>query len=196
MKKGFTLIELLIVIGILAILATVAVLVINPAELLAQARDSQRISDLTTVHSALGLYIITVSTFDISSSSLADTQCVSSVNTQAASCIARYSSDTTPPTSSSSPATADLRKVNGSGWVAAGLSDVPGGTPLASLPVDPTNDNTYFYTYWGHQANKKYKLTANLESIRYSSTGGDDKEGTDGGVSTTIFEAGNDLSMP
>ncbi|MBI2025133.1 MAG: prepilin-type N-terminal cleavage/methylation domain-containing protein, partial [Candidatus Harrisonbacteria bacterium] len=30
---GFTLIELLVVIGILAILATVAVLVINPAEL-------------------------------------------------------------------------------------------------------------------------------------------------------------------
>ncbi|KKU14411.1 MAG: hypothetical protein UX23_C0018G0001, partial [Parcubacteria group bacterium GW2011_GWB1_45_9] len=54
MKKGFTLIELLIVIGLLAILSTVAVLVINPAELLRQARDSQRVSDLGTVHSALG----------------------------------------------------------------------------------------------------------------------------------------------
>ena len=35
MKKGFTLIELVIVIGILAILATVVVLVLNPAQLLA-----------------------------------------------------------------------------------------------------------------------------------------------------------------
>jgi len=44
-KKGFTLLELLIVIGILAILSTTVVLVINPAELLKKARDSQRISE-------------------------------------------------------------------------------------------------------------------------------------------------------
>jgi prepilin-type N-terminal cleavage/methylation domain-containing protein len=41
--KGFTLIELLIVIAILAILATAVVLVLNPAQILAQARDAQRI---------------------------------------------------------------------------------------------------------------------------------------------------------
>ena len=51
--KGFTLLELLIVIGILAILAGVVVLVLNPAELLRQARDSQRISDLSTMRSAI-----------------------------------------------------------------------------------------------------------------------------------------------
>lgn len=195
MKKGFTLIELLIVIGILAVLGTVAVLVINPGELLAQARDSQRISDLGTVYAALGLYVSTVGSFDVASGT-ADTQCVSSVNTQVASCIGRYTSDGTPPTTSSSPSAANLRKVEGSGWVAAGLSDVPGGTPLSILPIDPTNNDTYFYTYWGHQANKKFKLTSNLESVRYSFGGGDDKEGNDGGVSTSIYEVGNDLNMP
>ena len=59
MKKGFTLIELVIVIGILAILATVVILVLNPAQLLAQARDSQRISDLGSVKSAIALYLAT-----------------------------------------------------------------------------------------------------------------------------------------
>jgi prepilin-type N-terminal cleavage/methylation domain-containing protein len=44
-KAGFTLIELLIVIGILAILATVVVLVLNPTEMFKQARDSQRLSE-------------------------------------------------------------------------------------------------------------------------------------------------------
>lgn len=39
-RKGFTLIELLIVIGILAVLATAVIMVLNPAELLKQARDS------------------------------------------------------------------------------------------------------------------------------------------------------------
>src|SRR5680860_471628 len=56
-KKGFTLLELLIVIGILAILSTTVILVINPAELLKKARDSQRISDLSTVKTAIAYYI-------------------------------------------------------------------------------------------------------------------------------------------
>ncbi|MFA6494844.1 MAG: type II secretion system protein, partial [Candidatus Paceibacterota bacterium] len=40
--KSFTLIELLIVIGILAILVAAIVITLNPAQLLAQARDSKR----------------------------------------------------------------------------------------------------------------------------------------------------------
>ena len=56
MKKGFTLLELLIVIGILAILATVLIAVINPAELLRRARDTQRLSDLDALRSAISLF--------------------------------------------------------------------------------------------------------------------------------------------
>src|SRR3989344_6138343 len=66
-KKGFTLIELLIVIGILAILATAVILILNPAQLFAQARDSKRISDLATVRGAVVLYLSTVSSPDLDS---------------------------------------------------------------------------------------------------------------------------------
>ena len=41
-RSGFTLIELLVVIAIIAILAVVVILTLNPAQLLAQARDSTR----------------------------------------------------------------------------------------------------------------------------------------------------------
>src|SRR5574343_2101828 len=57
LKKGFTLIELLVVIAILAILATVIVVIINPGELLKQARDTTRISDLAALNSAIALYL-------------------------------------------------------------------------------------------------------------------------------------------
>jgi prepilin-type N-terminal cleavage/methylation domain-containing protein len=55
-KAGFTLIELLIVIGILAILATVVVLVLNPTEMFKQARDSQRLSETDALNQAILLY--------------------------------------------------------------------------------------------------------------------------------------------
>src|SRR3989344_5165654 len=61
-SKGFTLLELVIVIGILAVLGAVSVLVLNPAQLFAQARDTTRIEDMSVIRNALALYVSTVST--------------------------------------------------------------------------------------------------------------------------------------
>ncbi len=57
-KKGFTLIELLIVIGIIGILAAAVIVVLNPAELLAQARDGTRLSDIDSANSAINREVI------------------------------------------------------------------------------------------------------------------------------------------
>jgi type IV pilus assembly protein PilA len=53
-KKGFTLIEILVVIGIIAILAAVVLIAINPARQFAQARDSQRTANLNAILNAIG----------------------------------------------------------------------------------------------------------------------------------------------
>ncbi len=53
---GFTLLELLIVIGILAVLASVTFIAINPAEQLKKTRDSRRLADLKSLDKAVSIY--------------------------------------------------------------------------------------------------------------------------------------------
>jgi prepilin-type N-terminal cleavage/methylation domain-containing protein len=57
-NQGFTLIELLLVIGIIATLAVVVFVALDPAKRFADARDARRIADVETVLSAVHQYII------------------------------------------------------------------------------------------------------------------------------------------
>ncbi|MEK7463529.1 MAG: prepilin-type N-terminal cleavage/methylation domain-containing protein [Patescibacteria group bacterium] len=52
-QKGFTLIEILVVIGIIAVLAAVVLVAINPARQFKLARDSQRMSNVTALLNAV-----------------------------------------------------------------------------------------------------------------------------------------------
>ncbi len=57
-RQGFTLIELLLVIGIIAILAAIVIVAINPTKQLGDARNAQRKSDVNTILSATWQYAI------------------------------------------------------------------------------------------------------------------------------------------
>lgn len=56
--KGFTLIELLVVITIIATLAVVVFVALNPAGRLAAARDARRTSDVDSILTAIHQYIV------------------------------------------------------------------------------------------------------------------------------------------
>lgn len=57
-QNGFTLIEILLVIGIIAILAGVVIVAINPARQFAQARNAQRWSNVNTILNAVHQYAV------------------------------------------------------------------------------------------------------------------------------------------
>jgi prepilin-type N-terminal cleavage/methylation domain-containing protein len=57
-KNGFTLIELIIVIAIISILFGIIVTVINPAQKIAKAYDSQRLSDMNALNKAIQQFFI------------------------------------------------------------------------------------------------------------------------------------------
>lgn len=189
MRKGFTLIELLIVIGILAILATTVVLVLNPAQILAETRDTQRISDLGAIQSAIGLYLATASPVGLGGPDGA--ACPAGGLTVWRASNAAQVADGQP---FSTPATAvgganSGRLTDGNGWVAVDLQQISGGSPLGTLPVDPspvaagTNsglpEGARFYAY--QCSSSTYEINANMESTKFSS-GTSNVENSDGGT--------------
>lgn len=173
-KKGFTLIELLIVIGIIAILATAVLLVINPAQILAETRDTQRLNDLDVIRSAINLHLTT--TVGVSFNGAWYCTFASAVGGLCDGATLRVA-----------------RGVDGTGWVNINFGTAP---PISILPLDPAGAQTEALHYsFRTEAATNYEITAQMESTKYSSGGAADKEGADGGDNTNCYEVGNKLTL-
>ena len=184
--SSFTLVELLVVIGILAILTAAVVVVLNPAQLIAQSRDTTRFSDIETLNKALSLYQT-----DGGSSFGTSTTVYVSIPDTSTSC-ANLGLATLPSGWTYACVTsANLQKTDGTGWIPVNFSSVSTGSPLSSLPTDPINatSTNNFYTYITSGSNWTVSAQT-LESTKYAY-----RAQTDGGTSATAYEVGSSLTL-
>lgn len=190
---GFTLIELLVVIAIVAVLAVVVILVLNPAQLLAQARDSTRISDMATLKKTISIYLTDVSAANLNMGAI--NTCFGSYQTglpNTAGCGGRMAAGDVTVTTSTTPTA-----INATGWIPINFSLISIGSPIGSKPIDPVNNATYFYSYATNGVpNNQFEIDAAMESNKYSNGGGaTDKESTDGGSNPDVYEVGTRLDL-
>ncbi len=179
--KGFTLIELLIVIGIIAILATAVLLVINPAQILSETRDTQRLSDLDTVKAAINLASYNDSTLVFGAGPGCSVVLLAIPNPFDVDCSA-----------------ASGRAVDGTGWVKVNFGSSPS---VATLPLDPTNTANYSYHYKGSGGtNGTFEVDGRLESAKHRAKMVDDGGNKNTCTSTFVeddcwYEVGTKLNQ-
>ena len=192
-QQGFTLIELLMVIAIIAVLAIVVVLVLNPADLLRQSRDANRISDLSSINRALIFYLA-------DGQMLPGKGCYAHASSTAAVCGQSTTSTgmgfgTPSSTSLVNLSTSSTRATDGTGWLPINFSSLPSGSPyFGVLPLDPINNSSCFYAF-AVGCSSTYKLNSRMESAKYLASGTFDVVTEDGGTSGSIYEVGNDLAL-
>ena len=162
-SKGFTLIELLVVIAILAILMVAVVITINPAQLLASARDSTRLSDMQAIKTSIDLFVtdgggrgslgvpytIYLSIPDQTAKTTNGTDC-SGIGLGGANFHCAASST--------------YQKSDGTGWIPINFSQISSGAPLTSLPKDPINTTSSDEYYAYETDGTNYKVTSAPEA--------------------------------
>lgn len=224
-EKGFTLLELLIVIAIIAILSIALVFMLNPAETLKKARDAQRISDLKTVKTALGVWLTSTSTPRLDTATIL--VCTTDINGNTQTPKIAYSGGsptnfavqpTTPASGGDANGTISFSatvststaagKVDGTGWIPVNLKALISGTPISAFPVDPTNtvtgiatstDLVYRYACQNGSptGSSKPAYIFEIDAVLESNayTSEDNKMKNDGGDNDKYYEQGNTLNL-
>lgn len=139
---------------------------VSTAEQSAEVNDSNRISDISVLKSAVAYYL--VSTAGPYTFCKAGKVYASNEGTTA---------------------------VNGTGWIPIDLDALKNGPPLGALPIDPINSGQYIYTFQCDPSNLTFKFTAAMQSQKYGRGGQTDVESTDGGTNPNLYEQGTNLEL-
>ncbi len=168
----------MIVIAILAILSAIVIFALNPARLFDNFRDSKRVTDISSINKA----IVFMESWNQSGITYGTTTNVYISLPDSSSTCSSYTLPTLPTgyTYYCSNATS-YKNTDGTGWIPINFTVVGSNRYLSSLPVDPVNNTSFFYTYY---SGGSYELTAILSNPNKNSI-------NDEGSLTSTFEIGS-----
>lgn len=152
----------------MAILAVITVLIFRPAEFVRQSNDSARFTDLSSLQNAINIASNQAASFGVG------TLCVGSI---AYPCSGKSTDE-------------NSRKADGTGWAKVNVGSIQ-GVSLNPLPIDPTNDATYHYTYCASE--DAWEVNTVLESEKYTVT--ENRMENDGGDNPNRYEVGTNLQL-
>lgn len=179
-------VELLIVMATVAALAVIVILVLNPSQLLKQARDSTRLADLAALNKAIG-----ISQTSLSSSGSGSTTTLYLSLADASSTCGSYALPALMQgrTYHCVPADSSTR-VDGMGWIPLSFLTDSSVTAIHKLPVDPVNSASGDLYYRFMTGGTSWKVSARLESAKMASAAI-----SDGGTDASLMELGSNLAL-
>ena len=185
--RAFTLLELIIVIAVVSVLASAAAIIINPAEILAEARDAERISDARLLYQNISLLKNSNPRTFFGSQK---TVYISLPDDAGVSCPSHPGLPSLPSDWSYRCAPSfSFREVGGSGWIPANLLSISGGSPISSLPIDSDNTSASGRYYMYIPDGLAFAVAPeSVKHLRGTAT-------RDGGYDFIRYEVGKDLSV-
>ena len=206
------------VVAIIALLAVVLILTLNPSEALKKSRDSLRMSDLNSLKTAISLYMLSASNPHLTgANNFACKGTADDISWQPSDYIYYSYPNTSPGEQITSKnlngvtftsggayqvSSDNLAVINGNGWLPINFSSLIGGSPISNLPIDPINkiidpanpiNTDLVYRYACNEKTLKFELNARLESSAYTIS--TNKMAQDGGNDADYYEMGTDLSI-
>jgi formylglycine-generating enzyme required for sulfatase activity len=153
---------------------------------LKQSRDANRISDLATLNSAINLYNTDQGGAQGYSLGLASTTYISIPDPTASTTCGGLGGNFASGGQFTCGTATSSRNVNDTGWIPINFSNISAGSPISSLPVDPTN-NTSSNLYYSYQTNgSTFRLVATPESQKYLASAG---------TNPAMFMAGSNITL-
>ena len=155
-------------------------------EMLRQGRDSTRMREVGTIHRALSMFQVDRPTVSLGLPNIIYV----SIPDTSTTCT-NLGLPTLPLGWSYRCVDAiNLRRIDSHGWIPIDFTSIFQGSPLASLPIDPTNtavsSNFYVYVTDG----RTWAIASLMESERHAPSAT-----RDGGTDAARFEAGNNLAL-
>jgi len=191
LRHAFTLVEVLVVVGLIAVLSTVVLLTLNPLDFLKQGRDSTRLNDLSNLLRTLN-YIKAESpqTFFGNAKTIYISRPDPNLTGDATSTCPNMNLPSIPNDwSYYCVSQENLSKIDGKGWIPIDFRN-QAIFRLSKLPVDPKNDENYYYTYVYDPNTQTFEINTVLESEKQKHLLAEDN-----GDNDNLYELGTNLTL-